>query len=106
MSENPFRIVGCTISLEVADSTYGNGAKRFASFKAETPAQSPTTLDEALRASLDMHFAAFESVHAAIVMSGGMPVADYNAARAEFKRLRAIISEMFSKHPISPEESK
>lgn len=101
----PFKLVGVTVSLEVSDAVYGNGAKRFAAFKAETPAESPATLDEALQESLNLHLAAFESVFAAIVSSNGMPVEDYNKARANFKARRSKIAEIFAKHLIeSPEE--
>ena len=102
---NPFRMVGVTVSLEVSDAVYGSGTKRYAAFKAETPAEQPATLDQALQASLDLHLAAFESVFAAIVSGGGISVEDYNKARAQFKNRRTKIGEIFAKHPIdTPEE--
>lgn len=104
MSPSPFRLVGVTVSLEVSDANFGTGAKRYAAFKAETPAETPATLDEALQESLELHLAAFESVYAAIIASGGMPVEDYNKARDVFKRRQSKIAEIFAQHPIHPEE--
>lgn len=104
MTPNPFNLVGVTVSLEVSDAVYGQGKKRFAAFKAETPAETPATLDQALQASLNLHLAAFESVFAAIVCGGGMPVEEYNQARAMFKARRAKLAEIFTKHPIDNQE--
>jgi hypothetical protein len=107
----PFNLVGVTVSLEVSDASYGTGTKHYAAFKAETPAwardfadQPTASLDEALAASLDLHLAAFESVYAAIVAAGGIPVEDYNKRRASFKSRRAAIAAIFAKHPITPTE--
>lgn len=85
MSGSPFKVVGVTVSLEVTEGSYGNGSKRFASFRAETPAESPATVDEALVASLDLHLAAWESVYSSLVSSDRIPIANFNAIHSQFK---------------------
>ena len=100
MNMHPFKITGVTVSLELSDSNFGNGSKRYAAFKAETPAELPATVDEALLASLDLHLAAFESVYGTAAATAAIPAEDYNALRAAFKRRRALIIDILKKHPI------
>ena len=95
----PFKIVGVTVSLEVADSNYGNGGKRFVSLRAETPREDAATLNEALLASLDMHLVAFESATAAAMAGGALPPASYNEARASFHKRMRVISTHLTQNP-------
>lgn len=73
-----FKVVGVTVSLEVSNSSYGNGSKRFVSFRAETPADAPATIEEAVDESLRLHGAAFQSVLSALVSANEIPVDSFN----------------------------
>jgi len=102
----PYRVVSVTVSLEISDSNYGNGGKRFVSLRAEVPPeQEAASLNESLTTSLDLHLAAFESVYAAMVAGGSLESANYNDARALFQRRMGIIKANFAANPL-PEESK
>ena len=99
MPDSPFKVVSVTVSLELSNASYGNGGKRFVSFRAETPAEAPATIEEALDESLRLHGAAFESATSAIVAAGEIPAAQFNQQLDVVKR--RIAKLLSFRHPAS-----
>lgn len=104
MSDSPFKVVSVTVSLEVAENSFGNGSKRFTSLRAETPAEAPATLNEALLTSLDLHLAAFESVYSSLVSSDRIPIENFNAIHSQFKRrISKLRTALAQRSPVTQE---
>lgn len=68
MAESKLAITSVTVSLEVADKSYGDGSGRFVTLTAKTPdgtAGVPLEkLNDVLLQSLDMHLVAYQSLMA------------------------------------------
>lgn len=95
----PLPITSFTVSLEIADSVYGNGQKNFASFRAEAPsADGGVSLDEALDQSLDLHLKAWVSVLQARHMSKKMTAQEFAdavvRAGVRIEKARSILRDV------------
>lgn len=80
--ESKLAITSVTVSLEVKDMAYGNGSARFVTLTAKTPDSADgiplEKLDDVLLQSLDMHLAAYQSLHAARFSDGVIKADDLN----------------------------
>ena len=78
-------IVGLTISVDLADKSYGAGSESFMSLQGKYP--DPTMLEDVLVDGLDMYFAAWKSLLSGRYATGVLSGPDFKEtlAKTEFK---------------------
>lgn len=100
MPENKLAITSVTVSLEVADKTYGDGSSRFVTLTAKSPDVGIPldNIDDVILQTLEMHLACYKSIAAQRFADGVIKAEELNGAleRAP-KRLAKVRDFLFTK---------
>jgi len=93
MPENKLAITSVTVSLEVADKSYGDGSSRFVTLTAKSPDVGIPldNIDDVILQTLDMHLACYKSIAAQRFADGVIRAEEVNKALESMpKRLLKI----------------
>jgi hypothetical protein len=94
-------IIGITVSVSLADKTYGTGSESFFSVQGKYP--DPAVLKDLLLDGLDMYFAAWESLLASRYATGLSTAAEFKKAVEDAKIRLAKVRGFLQKEQPSVE---
>jgi len=94
-------VTGVTVSVEIADVSYGAGEKRFCSVSSRLPEGVeglPLTTDEVIEDGIDKYFAAWQTLMQAALATNQIESSEFKAqttsALRRIKKVRAIYRQL------------